>query len=647
VKNCENRLFGLVFVAVKRILRNICWRKTIKKIFLLILTIYSISLLAQPDWYREPKSVDTHNILVIGTGQGGSQQTASNNARSNLSRQLTSNIKIDSPPSHPVSFNENYVEYITSYINSTTEAIIRNAEILRQSSDGNTHYSMAVLNKNNLLIELENEILGRWEQTKSYIEVAANNQSSGAITVALYNLANAQKHLSELVARLYLYEALASKPYQIIGLITHAYIERKVIGLVGSITFTIVSGNQQSALPGTRLPEPIVFRASLRRVGFATQNIARLPVKVSYGNGTQIVTGSTNSNGLFSVNAIANPTTGNHGKIQIAVNTSMLPSYYDRKLRHKTGEAYFQTTNTDVFLAQINVRDTDGETHIIANSQVTFILQNHNVKHNHRAQYFIRGRARVVDEQIIEGDKPTQFISNVAVDLEYGIYATNRTISLIRGTGRGVSIRSFADAQNLAYQNLIISNREILLMIDRLENYIETTDLIRNLDFNDESIVISVGNPSITNLTHGVYVFREDPEPNMHIYEPNSYLFRPRAIHRRVLLDTYISKIEVYPEYIYVYFEDSPSGGRGSGSDGSGTWYPSGAFSPKLINLENNAEIENIGYRSSPNGYIVFCVFPNPRDGSFDSQRFSLTRGTLRFDVIDLGKAVFTPHQDR
>jgi hypothetical protein len=621
---------------------------TIKNFFVfLILSFISLSMFAQPEWYRNPASADPQNLYFRGSGQGSSQQIAINNARSDVAKHLTANVRIANTRTRPVSFNANYTDYIMTFVNSAAEDILRFSEILRQSSDGATHYVMVAINKSKCLIELENEISRHWEQTLSSLELASTNRLNGSIVTALYNLADAQKNLSELVARKYIYDALSTTPYHITGLITHDYIEREVIGLVGSITFSVVSGNQQSARRGTRLSEPIVFRASLRRVGFATRNIVRLPVRVSYGDGSQITTGFTNYNGLFSINAMANPQSGNNGKVRIAVNTSMLPSYYDQKLRHKTGVAFFHARNTDVLRAHISVRDLYGDTIPMARTQISSLLMSHQIRHYQNAPYFIRGRASVVDENIIEGEKPTQYISNVAVDIEYGINETNRIVSIIRATGRGVSIRSFEDAQQLAYQNLVISHRDISLMIDRLVNFVETVETARYIDFNDEHIVISVGNPSHTNLTHGVYTFREDPDVDMNLYEPNSYLYRPRAMQRRTLLDTYISRIEVFPEYIYVYFENKPSGGRGSGSDGAGTWYPSGSQSPKLINLENNSEVENIGYRSSPSGYIVNCVFPNPRDGSFDNLRFSLTRGTLRFEVIDLSRAIFTPHEDR
>ena len=442
---------------------------------IILLSVFAY-LFSSPSWYQNPRRFYEPNQFIVGVGSGDSYESAMSNAKSELIQQITVNVKTDTDVTFLSSETESkayYTEYLKQNIRTTSEQQIQGMEIMQQEQVNNKYFIMLALNKQRMLRNMQSEIDELWIAIQTNIVNAENFKNMGQVVFALEAYSKIQDLLSKLIAKKMLYDNLDIKPYYIKDLISTADVENSVKTLIASIRFEVVSGNQQTTRRGTLLPEAIVFSAATRTRDGKIVFLENLPVKLSYGNDSLIETGFTNDNGEYTLYAVALPEQSDRGKIVIQINPFNFPGYYNKLLRNMSGEAYYRTIESIPLQVQLLITDDSGKELPSTQRQISRILSNNNIFHMNEAPLFLNGVVSVNDVRTIEGMGAPKFLVDSVLDLEFGITGSKEIIGSVKGTGKGLSEKSEADAVDKAYNNVSINIRELKILVARAESYLE------------------------------------------------------------------------------------------------------------------------------------------------------------------------------
>ena len=445
-----------------------------KYLAFLLLAIFAY-MNAVPKWYSNPKSFYNSSELFVGIGVGDSYESATAVARAELIQQLSVRVQAETDvtfSSMETSDFAYYEEQINQNILTTSEHSVVGMEIMNQARDGNKYYVMVSLNKSRLFTGLESEIRSLWDNAKTAVKEAERLQADGQIVNALNNFAEANDKLTELISKKYLYDNLF-RPFNIPDMLSINDIYNKVQGLVNAINLDVVSGDNQSGKRGGLLSRPITFSASLRKAGGGRVNIAELPVIISDGDGELLESGVTKRNGEYSVYAIVRATQGNRGKVVLQIDTSKFNRSFSRLFESKKVEANLRLADSAPMVVELKVKDSNGGYLPVVQSQISRALANAQMSHRQGAPFFMDG---IVSTSTTK--RENAFIVTANVDLEVGVSATKEVMGAVKGTGQGISNASEADAITKAYQNINIGARELMVLRQRIERNLETTNIV-------------------------------------------------------------------------------------------------------------------------------------------------------------------------
>lgn len=461
-----------------------------KKILIstLLLTI-CLALTAIPKWYNNPRDFFDSNEFIVGIGSGSNYEQALTNAKNDLLQQIS--VKVESTTEVQAKSIESegkefYSESIQKATKMTVNQTLQGMDIVQQEVEKNTTYIMVSLNKTKMLNSLKGELNQKYASIKSLVNDAAQMSGEGKIIPAINNLIDAQKIIPDYYSRKALYDSFSDRPFFMEEEITVNKLESLIRTTLSAIRFDVVSGNQQIGKKGSQLPEPIVFKAVYRSKSGEVVPIISFPVKVQYSDGAPIEKGLTNSEGLFTVNVMATPLSGDRGKVVIRMDSFMLPSYFNAYVNSINGEAFYKTTETNSVVVRVSVSDAKNVRQQKVERRLTKVLNDNNVQVNDVSPLFMVGKLAVKETKQIESMGTPKTLAKVEMDIQFGIIKTKEILGTITATGQGMSEKSEADAIEKAYDNLNINARELKQMLAQCEDKIQDA-LMRALALEERS----------------------------------------------------------------------------------------------------------------------------------------------------------------
>jgi hypothetical protein len=276
---------------------------------------------------------------------------------------------------------------------------------------------------------------------------------------ALLAYSNALESNLKLLSKKITYDAISPTKYNIQDYISIGDIENSVRSLVSTIRFEIINGNNQTAPRGASLPEAIVFRASIRGPRGDRLMLANLPVRLSYGDDSEIEVGFTDDRGEYTVKALAIAHQRGRGQVSMQINPKMYPQYYSQIVRNVRGVANFRTTDPNPVVVNLSITDDKGVTAVGAMRQISRVLMNNGVIVNEQARINASGTVSVGRVKTVDDSGSRQYLAEASIDLQFR--SGGQIIGTVRGTGQGVSGRSELDAVERAYGNVSLNLREL------------------------------------------------------------------------------------------------------------------------------------------------------------------------------------------
>ncbi|MCF7797934.1 MAG: LPP20 family lipoprotein, partial [Lentisphaeria bacterium] len=318
---------------------------------------------AIPGWAKSGKHpAYPAGMYWTGVGSGPDLKTASDQARTEVASQLKVQIK-NATKTVEEEYTGDDREFYSNAFNSTTETIvdetIQGIQVVESKPVGGTYYAYAVLDRNQYLSALADELRQYGDRLSGLHDDAQSLLDQGNIFPAIENFSDALALVPEVYPRQSFYNAIADMKYHLPDNLTGSAMLSELRTILSGVSLTIMSGEDQVAAPGQRLPDEIAVKISLVRNGKAIP-IRGMPLRAVYKSGDLAAKPVTDDRGVaeFSVSAVPGDRS-DAGAVIITPNLGRLPEIMAPQLKHLTATISYRVSG-DVPAFAIIVRDRDG-----------------------------------------------------------------------------------------------------------------------------------------------------------------------------------------------------------------------------------------------------------------------------------------------
>ncbi|MCF7903291.1 MAG: LPP20 family lipoprotein [Candidatus Marinimicrobia bacterium] len=390
-----------------------------------------------PGWAKSGKHpVYPDGMYWTGVGSGPDLKTASDQARTEVASQLRVQIK-NSTKTMEEEYTGDDREFYANAFNSTTETIvdetIQGIQVVESKPAGGTYYAYAVLDRNQYLSALADELRQYGDRLSGLHDDAQSLLDQGKIFPAIENFSDALALVPEVYPRQSFYNAIADMRYHLPDNLTGPAMLSELRTILSGVTMTVLSGTDQTAAPGQRLPDVIAVKISLARNGRSIP-ISGMPMRAVYESGDLAAKPVTDDRGVAELSVSAVP--GNRtdaGAVIITPNLGRLPEIMAPQLKHLTATISYRVSG-DVPAFAIIVRDRDGNRLKSVEDDLAQAVIQAGFKVDPAADMLIEGKATLDDvREISLGGRPTYqaeaTLDITVTDLSSGVQTASTSVS--------------------------------------------------------------------------------------------------------------------------------------------------------------------------------------------------------------------------
>ncbi|MBC8192737.1 MAG: LPP20 family lipoprotein [Candidatus Marinimicrobia bacterium] len=290
-----------------------------------------------PAWARNAEHPQYPKALYwTGIGSATDLTEAADEARAEVAAQIKVRIKSVTTSTESElleSDREFYQSAFESSVQALVDASVQGIEIIESKQVGNDFYAFAVLSKFTYLGGLERELQDYSDQLSTLYTDAEGMLDKGDIFPAIGNLVDALELAPQVYPRQNFYNALADVNFNLPQHLQGAALISQIRSVLSDVNLTLVSGGNQTAKPGQRLPEPVIVKCMISRTNGSVP-IANMPIKAAYESGEVTAKTSTDERGLATIKTSAIPgERPDAGSLRIALNIGRMPEIMGPELR--------------------------------------------------------------------------------------------------------------------------------------------------------------------------------------------------------------------------------------------------------------------------------------------------------------------------
>ena len=442
----------------------------IKTFGILLFCLFTrLSAAEPPQWFIDgyTKSVSSKSHL-IGLGSGDSHASATDKALADLTKHIEVSIFSESESylsSFQIEDHEAINSQYESTIHSVTKGGITGAEKIEKSADDGTHYIMMAISRKVYLEQLITEIKLHRHGIAKMREDSRELIDKGKVIQGLGLIMETIDTGAEVAAREALYLALSGSSYKASPVAGGQAVISEVRRLIGRIKLHKLSGENQSALRGDMLADPLIIRAV-----FITEVGGEIPLstvkfRLSDEQGKAIDTRICDEDGIvaFRISAMGR----GHSSASVGVNLISLPAVFKSDLKNLAVTFDFEVMNTITLPLSVHITDEKG----MMIDQVTRTVANLALDLGHvvlkEAPLRLKGIIRLDDQREIDGMWGVQFIAMMSLNLELVIAAEDKTIGSLQISAKGIHKSSKEHAVETGYRKMVIAEKKMAEMIAR------------------------------------------------------------------------------------------------------------------------------------------------------------------------------------
>jgi hypothetical protein len=379
---------------------------------------------------------------LVGVGSGSRPEDAAAAARRGIASQIQSTITAR------VSFvtrevsragQDELTQFVTSSIDESVTRTLTGAEVVRQETDRDTHYALAVLDRGRLVRQLQAELEELDAAASGALAGVEAQLAAGDLIAALDRLGLAQAHLTGLASRRVVHDALAPAPY--VGSQEHslANVDARIRALLGQVRVAVVSGDGQVAAPAAELSQPIIV-ALARQSGDASTPLARVAVTARYEDGVPLERLLTDDQGRVRIVAQARvPARGDRGWIRARPVLDGLPTPYQGYVRRLEVPVSYRIRRTDPQRFAVVVCDAGGTRLPVVERRIEQSLASLGHSVDPGAAAVLQGTVRESGQRTIATMGTPMVLQQLELDLALRSTAGNRLLGTARFAGQGTA----------------------------------------------------------------------------------------------------------------------------------------------------------------------------------------------------------------
>ena len=407
--------------------------------------------------------------FYIGVGSGLSFKKALEEAQSTIAGQLEVSIK-STINSSVVSIEKDGNSDLKDSFSQNTESIINlsinGIEVIESDKDRLTHYVFAVLNKQKYSNGLKVELDGLMNSMISYQKSAEVALQENKIFTSIQHYMDLQNILPVFTSKKFFYNSVSIIPYMDDPGLLPDKVLPEIGKIISGIKIEVVSGSRQSAMSGRPLPNPVIIKSYYRSTSIP---LIDMPLIVKYKNGKIASRGFTDKNGNseFYLNAISS---GNkREKVIVSPNFSNLGSVYKKYLKNTSLSVFYSISEISPISFDISITDKNGIILDKVENKLLKSLQKLGHYSSENSKLLISGIVYNLDQKEIEGKNGLQYLVKSELDLILSIKEDNSKLSSFSIVGKGLSKKSFHDANKKSYQKFKIGQRGLSEILSNAE----------------------------------------------------------------------------------------------------------------------------------------------------------------------------------
>lgn len=437
-------------------------RRNIWIFTLFFISINMLSFAQVPKWAMtnsHKKYPSSKYLLGVGISNGKTE--AIELARADVAKQIQVKIESELETIEQEISSGDRTKLSSEIISKTKSAVsetIAGIEIKETKFIKGKYYILAILNKQNYLAEIEQKMDNIVAETEKYIQSARKLAGSGNIFNALDSYISAQNTIPEFYVKRGLYIALTGRNYGGTNTVSAADILSEIRSVLSGIDIKIISGNNQSALIGTFLGEPVVAKVFYIDNSGSEIGIKWYPVIIKYANGEILSKLGAGEDGKTGISVLATPTgaSSKQGSLIFTLGLSNLPEIFRDDLSKIQMSVVYDILTADIAFS-VRIASTSGELLQNLAERVSAWINENGFKVNPSSKIVVSGTAATTNEKIINSPAGKQYFVDVELNLILTDTDSEKQLSSVTASGRGLAIGSKESAFEQACNNMNVS----------------------------------------------------------------------------------------------------------------------------------------------------------------------------------------------
>ncbi|MCF7810025.1 LPP20 family lipoprotein [bacterium] len=427
----------------------------------ILLWLTASSQAAPPGWFTS----GTHpryqtEFYFVGVGSGENYDAAIEAASEQIARQIEVTIENEITnvvSSHAVDDKETITSEYKSIGKSYAKASLKGAEVSEKVTSGNTYYALVTIEKDKyatgLLVELDrmhSELQKQYQDSEEMLD-------SGKIIPAIKVLMETGDTAAQFETRAILYSSITGKQYNTDDVTSSAAILSQIHKIISRIKIEKTSGDNQTAMNGRLLPEPLSVRVFMKQKGDAIP-LSDLQLCLDDIDGNKLEQQNTDSEGYVSFwhNAVGD----DKGKATIAFDLKMIPAMFKRDFKTIQTTFRYNISPTPSMTFSVHVMDEEGAPVEDIEQIVSGSVQKAGHHINENGDFLLSGKVILTDSKMVDGIDGAQYLVSVKLPLSITEKKSGDRIGSIDLTGKGMDKKSEKGAKEKAYKKLNVPKRE-------------------------------------------------------------------------------------------------------------------------------------------------------------------------------------------
>ncbi|MBN2280186.1 MAG: LPP20 family lipoprotein [Candidatus Marinimicrobia bacterium] len=430
------------------------------KIYLIFFLIFTSLLFAKvPNWVKNNEHPDyPKEEYFSGIGISETRGQAEDLARANLIKEISVKIESELENIEQERIKNGKVKSLSQMkqkLTSMVSAELVGVQIVELKKDKKTYYALAALSKLQYFTALETEIDGLSERIQGLISDSEKLQEEGFLLNAISNYNDCYDLLDNYVEKSTLYTALTMRPFSALDDIDSTRIDLNIQKILTNTTLTVVQGENQRSVSGTKLPLEIIVKAVYKTPTDKVVPVQNLPIMVRYENNEKIDKLQTGSDGRIRISITAIPTdeTGKEGRV---IFNGVFAGVKSKIPQPQVSVHYDVEGNKITF--QVNVNSDALEKKIAA------MISENGYTVGKTGDFLITASDVVSEEEEVESPFGKMYMVKVDATINLIDKNSNTTIASMQASGRSTE-KTTEKAKTNAYAKIKIVKKDFIAFL--------------------------------------------------------------------------------------------------------------------------------------------------------------------------------------